>query len=110
MKRTGTKPATERRANGDIDGRTPSVMGGCEVVHDLIESARDKIRVLDFEHRLESSKLKSKRGADGSAFDNRRVADALLPKFLDQSLRRLEDAPVLGDVLPHDEQIGRAHV
>ncbi len=81
-----------------------------EVVDDLVEAARDEVRVLHLDDRREAGDGHPQRRADRARLDDRRVADAVAPEALDKAGGELEDAAVLGDVLPHqDRAVVRVH-
>ena len=106
MKGTRTDPAPDGRAYRDRQGLPPPVVGGSQVIDDLVESTGDEIRILYFQYRPEAFDRQSHTSPDGPALDNGGIPHAVGAERFEESLRNLEYAAVFGYILPQQEHGG----
>jgi hypothetical protein len=108
VERAGARPAADRRPDHDGHRSSPAVVGGGEVVDDLIEAAADEVAELHLDHGVEAVERQAEGAAQRPRFDDRRIADPLLAELGHEPVGDLEGAAVLGDVLAeeHDALVG----
>src|SRR5215472_10110869 len=85
MERSRPDARTRRHPDDDIRSLSPPVMHLRQVIDDLVETRRYKIRKLHLHHTLESLQAQPQRTADDSTLAKRGVADPAPAIFLDKS-------------------------
>ena len=76
------------------------------VVDDLIERQQAEIHGHDLDNRPHPGQRRADPGADKGALRQRRIANALLPEFVEQALGHGVAAAVAPDILAHQKALG----
>src|SRR5690606_26711428 len=102
----GTRAAAGGHTDHHVRMLSPTPVQLRQVVDDLVETAGDEVGELHFHHTLESAEAQAQANADNGAFAKRRIAHAVPAEFIQKALCDLENAAVIGNVLPHQDQVG----
>ena len=99
--RTVRAAEDDRRAH--LAARHVERLGGR--IDDLVDRLHGEVEGHEFDDRLQPGHRRADADAGKAVLGDRRVDDAPRPEFLQQALRDLVGALVLGDLLAHDEDV-----